>query len=338
MSIREILDGLVFSDGFVAEYRKKTGIEYRLEVGTTNEQYVRELRELLKNHLSVRIRKQRRRGFGMEFMSWRLHASNVEILRPLRQRWYNEEGKKRLPDDFRWTPTVLNVAFCGDGTIIQGSPALCVNSWRSHEVNRIVSEFERIGVYGTIMDTATGPVFRVYSESARDFYRYIGEPLLKCFRYKWIDIANPQEAVQASQWTAETAAEVAKNVKKMYMLKTTNGPYSAYVPTLVIQLSNETVKKALERVSPRRKRKFKPDEAVAYGRQAKRILERIFEFLSEEQKQLAAVLLALPIGRRKRDLKEKLYQRFWELANGPHLQRLSAEGPHNVGMRQSGPR
>ena len=329
MSIHEILDGLVFSDAYIAKYRKaRGGVEYRFELGTTNEAYVRQVASLLENSLSCHIRRQQRRGFGVEFVSWRLHASNVAILRPLRERWYDERGRKTLPQDFRWTPVVLNLAFCGDGTIVQKSPALCINNWSPSEVERIARAFEKIGIYGVVSNTQTGPVFRIYSESARDFYCYIGEPILECFRYKWIDIANPQEAVQASQWTADLSERVAESLRKMYVMKTRNGPYVAYVPTLVFRTSEGTVKDALQRLATKRRRKkSNAVEIVAFGRQAKRILERIFDFLSEEQKELATVLLAFPIGKRKKDLKEKLYRRFWELANGPHLQRLSAEGP-----------
>ncbi|MCD6149076.1 hypothetical protein J7J18_06920 [bacterium] len=336
--LNEILDGLIFSDGHIAYC--KAG-DYRFELGTTKRLYAEQVCNLLRPVISCSIREQVRIGFGKKFISYRVVGYKAPVMKNLHYRWYDDK-KKKLPKDFRWTPTTLNVAYCGDGTVIENSPTMCLNSWAVPEVKEIVRCFEELGLYGTVVQTPTGPIFRLHQDCALDFFEYIGDPLIPFHSYKWITVVNPQQAVRATLWDDDLAQKVARCIKKIMILRVWGGSkerrYLSYFPELVVMVNDKDVKDALQRIRTSRKK----GEVVVRGRQAKRVLERVHLFLPDDKRMLATIALALPLGRRKKDLKEVLYQFFWtkfnelnppERRRGPkrelnselRLQRLSVE-------------
>jgi len=139
-------------------------------------------------------------------------------------------------------------------------------------------------------------------------------------------LADPQERVPANRWTDAQAEKVASSVKKLYVVKRESATSTTYVITAVFNDADNEVRLLLRKYVQGNRR-----DLIVQGRPVKRILERILPFLREDLKPLAVTLLAFPVGRRKKDVKERLFQQFcsffqeWKKVRD--LQRLSEEGP-----------
>ena len=125
---------------------------------------------------------------------------------------------------------------------------------------------------------------------------------------------HPQQVVPARRWTDEEAQKVARSVKKMFIQKRVDDKTVAYLITVIFRAEDTEVIALLRRYAQVRKFRNGKQDLVCYGRPAKRVLERILPFLEDHWKDLADILLAFPVGRRKKDVKERLYQRFYAVS------------------------
>jgi len=300
--IWEITEGLVASDGHITR-------KCFLTLNTTNKEFARQVNELYRREgFKTYFGKTRGEGFGVTRTMYRTEVYNKKFFAPFRDRWYDELGKKRLPEDFEVTPLVLNALYCGDGYLRIGSHGypeaiwLCTMCFGEEENQRIVEQLEGKGIRATVYAYEGKIVIKVFAEWVDDFLKYVGEPVFKCFRYKWqfrpLDTNTQEEPrVSVDPGVLAQAVEEGKLVMYQRLSSAQNPTYEMvlYVPSEYRDVLGNVIK----------------------GRKLKRVLEKCLDRLSDKKKDLATTMLAMPIGRRRQDIKYKIYQRYLEISGSP---------------------
>lgn len=318
--IWEITEGLVASDGHVTK-------KCFLTLNTTHKEYAKQVHELYRSEgFKTYFGRTRGEGFGVKRTMYRVEVYNKKFFGEFRERWYDEKGKKRLPDDFEITPLVLNALYCGDGYLRVGAHGYPEAIWLytmcfgEDENQRIVDQLRGIGIESVVWIYEGKAMVKVLPEWVNDFLQYIGEPVFKCFRYKWqlrpLD-ANTQEGprISVAPEVLAQAVEQGKLVMYKHESPAQNPAYEMvlYVPQQFRSALGEKVK----------------------GRKLKRVLERCLDLLSDKKKELATVFLAMPIGRRRQDIKSKIYQRYLEISGSPEETERGGNSGSTELMRQS---
>ena len=300
--IWQITEGLVASDGHITR-------KCFLTVTTTNKEFARQVEECYRGEgFKTYFGSTKGVSFGKSHTMYRTEVYNRKFFASFRGRWYDDRGRKVLPRDFTLAPLVLNALYCGDGYLRIGpvgypdSIWLYTMSFGEDEVSVIVNQLSNIGISSSVYVHEGKFVVRVSAKYVNDFLRYCGEPVFKCFRYKWkfrpLD-ANTQEEPRISGDLNVLTQAVELGTLKMYRRVTSsqNPTYEMvlWVPAQYQDVLGETVK----------------------GRRLKKLLERCLDRLSDVKKRQAIGMLAMPIGRRRQDVKYKVYQRFLEISGSP---------------------
>jgi len=208
--VLDVVEGLVFSDAYIS---KPPGSYFTL--GTTNRQYVEQVYRILHPMLNCRLRNYWDKSINKR--RWRLTVTSAKLFKRLREEWYGEDGGKKLPRDFKWTPVKLNVAYCGDGSLDGGAPGICLHSFSATDVERLVKSFEDLGVYGALHEVRKGQFyFRIFQDCARVFFDYIGDtPVIPCFSYKWQYKAPTTRSLDMSKISEEDMKELVGAIRKL---------------------------------------------------------------------------------------------------------------------------
>ncbi len=302
----EILEGLIFSDIHVTKMPSP-----QVRFATTHKQYFEEVREFFtdlgwKTYACIAPQKD---GFSVGKTVYQLEAYNKSVLAEFRKRWYDENSHKCLPKDFNLTPLVANVAYCGDGWISKNACAICTHGFSEDDVDRIVLQLKNHGIQAR-KQLWKGSMFQtdIANEYIRDFLEWMGQPVFKCFAYKWkydfhLDANAQEESKIVSSITKidpQALYEVVRN-GKLSIWRLTNGAGNPHITPVLRLESASDVFGIL-------------DQPARYvkGRKVKRILEAVYDHLEGQQRSQADLILALPLGRRRQDIKGKIFSRFRE--------------------------
>ena len=127
-------------------------------------------------------------------------------LHEFRKDWY-PDGKKIIPRNLSLTPTCVKYWFYGDGSSsfipYQGKNryvriTFCTNCFTEDDCNFLVSKFKEVGLNFNIYLSRKQPMLiALKSKTVFDFFDYIGEFDLECFKYKWkkpVDLQRPMKS------------------------------------------------------------------------------------------------------------------------------------------------
>lgn len=103
-----------------------------------------------------------------------------------RNRWYMD-GKKIIPNDFRFSPTSMNVMYLGDGHLLKKKSFrcvnLCTNAFEKSNIEMVIlKKLHNVGIDAYINKNN---VIRMNTSNSIKFLKYIGECPVECYRYKW---------------------------------------------------------------------------------------------------------------------------------------------------------
>ncbi len=267
--VLDVVEGLVFSDAHIS---RPPGPHFVL--GTTNRQYVEQVYRILHPMLNCRLKHYQDRSTNK--WRWQLNVTSPELFRKLRREWYAEDGSKKLPADFKWTPVKLNVAYCGDGSLSGGTPGICLHPFNMADVERLVKSFESLGVHGTLHEIRAGQFyFRIFQDCARTFFDYIGgTPVIPCYSYKWCYKVPTTRSLNVSEFSEEDVKELVSAIKKLNVRRTSNG---AFEITLTFKRTAEVAELLSSFVRP-------DGQVLLYGTHAQRFLAKALPFVEDTTK------------------------------------------------------
>ncbi len=178
----ELIEGELLGDGSLRRYRNGAQFVY------TTKYY--EFAEWLRGQLEAEgvecsgITKYRHPAGNTVF---RFQTLTYQELGWLYDKWYGEDGRKRLPEDFRLTPVRLRQWFMGDGSNVTESSAkyiACVSSFSAEDKVRLKEELERLLGHEVRMHEG-GKKFYIPAAAARRMFGLIGPCPVACYEYKW---------------------------------------------------------------------------------------------------------------------------------------------------------
>ena len=113
-----------------------------------------------------------------------LMSKNNILFTNERQRWY-PNGKKIIPEDFRFSPVSMNIVYLSDGHLDKYHIILSTQSFDRESIERLLIEkLREIKIECWI--TKNNEIY-IASKSVADFLNYIGPCPVECYRYKWGD-------------------------------------------------------------------------------------------------------------------------------------------------------
>lgn len=107
-----------------------------------------------------------------------------------RKLWY-PEGIKIIPKNLILTPTIVKYWFYGDGSTSYYNNkkgiklTLHTNGFTVEDCEFLVNEFKKLNIHFGINFCNKQPILTIRKKSLYDFFDYIGECNLECFKYKW---------------------------------------------------------------------------------------------------------------------------------------------------------
>jgi len=123
----------------------------------------------------------------------------------LRKKWYDENGKKEVPNSLSFTPTMIRQWFIGDGVVKpDGAIYFCTQSFSLNSLNILKREFKKIG----IDDISTTKRNELYIKKRYSYilYEYMEKSYFEdapCYDYKFIKYRNQTEPIQCKNGSCE---------------------------------------------------------------------------------------------------------------------------------------
>jgi len=290
--VLDVVEGLIFSDAHVS---KPPGSHFVL--GTTNRQYVEQVYRILHPMLRCRLDRFRDKTIKRKW-KWLLHVTSPKVFQEFRKRWYDENGVKRLPEDFNWTPVKLNVAYCGDGSLSGGTPGICLHSFGAIDVKRLVKSFESLGVYGTLHEIRAGQFyFRIFQDCARTFFDYVGSaPVIPCYSYKWQYKEPTTRSLDVTTFSEEDIRELVSAIEELKLRRKSKGTFEI---TLTFKRTSKVLELLASFVRPN-------GQVLLYGTHAQRFLVRALPFVGDvKERERFRKVIEFPLRRHSSEDKER---------------------------------
>ncbi len=191
--IIEYIDGLLLGDGCLHSY-KDVSASYTQSITIKHIEWAEKIKQYFE-HFGIEsfIKIYNPKNSYTQNQMVRIRTKNYREFIYFKKRWYLN-GKKIVPRDIKLTPiTVLNW-YLGDGSLCKneksGSYSISLNtqSFTINDVNFLVNLLKKtILIKPTIiLEKKKYPVIRIYRKrDVKRFLKYIGDPPVKCFEYKW---------------------------------------------------------------------------------------------------------------------------------------------------------
>lgn len=191
---KQIIEGLLLGDGSVI--RQKRDRTAKLSVRTTEKLFADHI--VLSFPLSINVYSYQPKTTiirGKECRckeNYKVESKVDNSLNEFREKWYLD-GVKVIPSDLELTPVSIRYWFYGDGTssFMNSHKSVVLvfytNSFLYSECEFLQKQLlEKTGVYFNINSDRGKPILKVSSRKAAfDFFQYIGECDVDCYKYKW---------------------------------------------------------------------------------------------------------------------------------------------------------
>jgi hypothetical protein len=180
---RQIIDGILISDGYIAS-KSKVACSLRIGQRGDKEEFVKYIAKRLGLEHSIGyycyVPKNGKKPSPECRYSSKSYASLLEI----ENRWYRN-GKKRVPDDFIMDRDSLLFWYIGDGNLHTGIscyPRLSTCCFAQDELQLIVEKFLLLGIHCSI--SSRNEIY-IRVQSTKIFFDVIGPCPTQCYQYKW---------------------------------------------------------------------------------------------------------------------------------------------------------
>ena len=178
----QFFDGLIGSDGSLTKQGNKNAkisCAFKYEEFAT---YIKDKLNLKNVHKKTHFSDRYKAGFCIQYG---VMSSNNVLFSKERERWYNN-GAKLIPDDFRFSPTSMNIFYLSDGYITKKGKViyLCTNAFEKTNIEQVLIKnlnYINIDCWVTKMNEICIP-----RRSVGDFLSYIGPCPVECYKYKWL--------------------------------------------------------------------------------------------------------------------------------------------------------
>lgn len=185
----EFFDGLMISDGSLCgtiSTRTNRMKNFNISCAFKYEEFANYIRtELdLKPEVKRKVHISDRYKSGECVQHVMRSLSNI-LYTEERKRWY-PDGVKVIPEDYRFTPASMNMAYLGDGTLKKDtnrSIQISFNAFEKENIeSTVIKSLNNIGIECYINKFNC---IYIRTRSTSDFLSYIGECPVDCYKYKW---------------------------------------------------------------------------------------------------------------------------------------------------------
>lgn len=140
-----------------------------------------------------------------------------------RTRWYDNNGKKRIPKDIKINNISALIWYLGDGTLSQNYKyertseiKLCTNSFSKEEIEKIlITQLNEFSPHVRIIN-GKEPIISIPRKTVEPFLRFIGKPPFNEYSHKWNVFPYKRKKVEKYGVTY-TDNETRKNILKEYI-------------------------------------------------------------------------------------------------------------------------
>jgi len=175
----EFLDGLLLGDGNIHPRHAGAAYQHR----DSNIEYLEWLSGKLEEfglERSGKIYEYEQRGLPDGHYKTKDYIELNEFYR----RWYDDGGKKTIPEDLDLTPTVLMNWYVGDGSLKETAYLSVIKKQLREGLSLLTEKLEEVGIESTINSLG----IRVRNKSLDHFFEYIlsdGVEIPPCYEYKF---------------------------------------------------------------------------------------------------------------------------------------------------------
>jgi len=175
----EFLDGLLLGDGNIHPRHAGAAYQHR----DSNIEYLEWLSDKLEEfglERSGEIYEYEQRGLPDGHYKTKDYIELNEFYR----RWYDDDGKKTIPEDLDLTPTVLMNWYVGDGSLKETAYLSVIKKQLRESLSLLTEKLEEVGIESTINSLG----IRVRNKSLDHFFEYIlsdGVEIPPCYEYKF---------------------------------------------------------------------------------------------------------------------------------------------------------
>lgn len=169
-------DGIMASDACVDKNN-------RFSVGAKYEEFVSFITDILIPSNNVNKREYFDKRINKTAVIFYTKKQNVLFMSE-RKRWY-PNGKKIIPNDFRFSPTSLLLWYLGDGSLAQnGMIKISTESFERENIENILIRYLR-KVVGIDCWITEKNVVKISKYSKNTFLKFVGNCPVQCYKYKW---------------------------------------------------------------------------------------------------------------------------------------------------------
>lgn len=177
----EILSGELLGDGHMSSSGSNSGFQH----STANIEYGNFVYNKLKEQnvplLEPEIIPERNNGKKQ----FRTRTSCNVSFSELREKWYIN-GVKVVPKDLELTAEMSLHWFLGDGTL-DGSGVILISTcnFLKEDVDFLVEKLNKLGIKSSVNRDGKYYLVRIWKNSVKDFFNYIGPCPIESYGYKW---------------------------------------------------------------------------------------------------------------------------------------------------------
>lgn len=191
--LSEHLDGLLLGDGCLV--LEKDAKNPRFCFGNKYKEYVDYVWKLLRifnpKKPKPRKRKDKRKDWPAESLSYEFKTKRNPSLNPFYRRWYRKKDNKnikKLPQDLKITPIVALHWHLGDGSFDKstGWIHMATDCFSKKEQEAIlISQLHRLGIKAKISPHEEKFRIQIPRDYVKKFLDYIGKSPIKALEYRW---------------------------------------------------------------------------------------------------------------------------------------------------------
>ena len=185
----EWIEGELLGDGCLYSQSKYSAF---FSYSSKHWEYIHYVSDILKSFGIEQIRKiyKYRTNDNVTLFPNEFHyqSRSYEELKLIRNKWY-PDGKKIVPKDLKLTPLTLRQEYIGDGCLHKpkdGNPCIILftNGFSISDVEWLVEKLNKLNFKATRQSSNNS--IHISTKSTPDFFNYIGECPVKCYKYKWV--------------------------------------------------------------------------------------------------------------------------------------------------------
>lgn len=196
----DIIIGELLGDGSITCYNENRKHDYYFSINVVSKEHLIYLKKCLPYNLfsdnapyfspsKLRIRNNR---ILNEQNIWAMKSKSHPVFTELRKKWY-PNGIKIIPKDLQLNPTICFHWYIGDGTLVNRytkyNPCIFLHTdgFKEENVDFLIDLLNNLKFISTKQtDYRTNRFFiRISTKSTLDFLRWIGEPKISDYSYKW---------------------------------------------------------------------------------------------------------------------------------------------------------